>query len=70
MLSNWCFIHLIGNGYNTTTCNEVAHMFKGCETVAVVEQYAREIWAQEMVGMQVSRISGLIPLGHQPDIQR
>jgi hypothetical protein len=27
-------------------CNEVAHMFKGCETVVVVEQYA-----QEMVGM-------------------
>jgi hypothetical protein len=35
MLSNCCFIHLIGNGYNTTTCNEVACMFKGCKTAAV-----------------------------------
>jgi hypothetical protein len=43
MLSNRCFIHWIGNGYNTTTCNEVAHMFKGCETAAVVEQYARAV---------------------------
>jgi hypothetical protein len=25
--------------YNTTACNEVAPMFKGCKTAAVVEQY-------------------------------
>jgi hypothetical protein len=30
-------------GTNTTTRNEVACMFKGCETAAVVEQYARAV---------------------------